>query len=37
MNHTIPFKTVAEMILWLVDNDIDELPVSLVLHLGETK
>ena len=37
MNHTIPFKTVAEMILWLVENDIDELPVSLVLHLGETK
>jgi hypothetical protein len=35
MTHTIKFKTVHEMILWLVDNDIDELPVSLVLHLGE--
>jgi hypothetical protein len=37
MNHTIPFKTVAEMILWLVENDIDALPVSLTIHLGETK
>jgi hypothetical protein len=37
MSHTIPFKTVAEMILWLIDNDIDKLPVSLTIHLGETK
>jgi len=34
MTHTIKFKTVNEMIKWLVDNDIDELPVDLVLHLG---
>jgi hypothetical protein len=37
MQHTIPFKTVAEMILWLIDNEIDDLPVSLTIHLGETK
>lgn len=35
MTHTISFKTVAEMILWLVDNDIDKLPVDLTIHLGE--
>lgn len=37
MQHTIPFKTVAEMILWLIDNEIDDLPVSLTIHLGEQK
>jgi hypothetical protein len=31
----ISFKTVAEMILWLVDNDIDDMPADLILHLGE--
>ena len=36
MNHTIDFKNVNTMIQWLVDNDIDQLPVSLILHLGET-
>jgi hypothetical protein len=36
MKHTISFKTVAEMILWLVDNNIDKLPVDLTIHLGET-
>jgi hypothetical protein len=36
MKHTISFKTVAEMILWLVDNEIDQLPVDLTLHLGKT-
>jgi hypothetical protein len=35
MTHTIKFKSVKEMILWLVENNIDELPVDLVLHLGE--
>ena len=35
MKHTISFKTVAEMILWLVDNDIDQLPVDLTINLGE--
>jgi hypothetical protein len=37
MTHTIPFKTVTEMMQWLIDNNIDELPVSLVIHLGEAK
>jgi hypothetical protein len=35
MKHTINFKTVAEMMLWLVQNDIDQLPVDLTIHLGE--
>ena len=36
MTHTIQFKTVAEMILWLVDNDVDKIPADLTLHLGKT-
>jgi len=35
MKHTISFKTVAEMMLWLVQNNIDELQVDLTIHLGE--
>jgi hypothetical protein len=35
MTHTIKFKTVAEMMLWLVQNDIDQLAVDLTIHLGE--
>jgi hypothetical protein len=35
MTHTIQFKTVAEMMLWLVQNDIDQLAVDLTIHLGE--
>jgi hypothetical protein len=35
MNHTIDFKDVNEMILWLVDNNIDDLRVSLTIHIGE--
>jgi hypothetical protein len=36
MMHTIQFKDVDAMILWLVDNNIDGLPVDLTIHLGET-
>ena len=35
MTHTIQFKTAAELIQWLFQNDIDELPVSLTIKLGE--
>jgi len=33
MTHTIGFKDVKEMILWLVDNNIDNMKVDLVIHL----
>jgi len=33
MTHTISFKSVNEMILWLVDNNIDNMKVDLVIHL----
>ena len=31
--HKIAFDTVNDMIMWLVDNDIDEIRVDLVIHL----
>jgi hypothetical protein len=31
--HKIQFKSVNEMILWLVDNNIDNMRVDLVIHL----
>jgi len=31
--HKIQFKSVNEMILWLVDNNIDDMRVDLVIHL----
>lgn len=33
MTHKIEFKNVNEMILWLVDNNIDNMKVDLVIHL----
>jgi hypothetical protein len=35
MDHEIYFKDADDMILWLVDNDIEDVPVSLIIHLGE--
>jgi len=35
MNHTIEFKNVYTMLQWLAENNIEQLPVSLILHLGE--
>jgi hypothetical protein len=35
MNHTIQFKTVTELVKWLLENDIDHLPADLTIHLGE--
>jgi len=34
--HKIEFKTVKEMILWLVDNNINDMKVDLVIHLEKT-
>jgi hypothetical protein len=35
MNHTIQFKTAMELLQWLFENNIDELPVALTIKLGE--
>jgi hypothetical protein len=35
MTHTIQFNTAAELIKWLFENNIDELPVELTIKLGE--
>jgi hypothetical protein len=35
MTHTIQFKTAMELLQWLFENNIDELPVALTINLGE--
>jgi hypothetical protein len=35
MNHTIKFNSVHEMLLWIVENSIYDVPVDLTLKLGE--
>jgi hypothetical protein len=35
MIHTIKFKTAAELIAWLAENDINELAVDLTIHIQE--
>ena len=38
MIHTIKFKTIHDMLAWIVENKLYEaLPVDLTIHLGETK
>ena len=37
MTHTIKFNSAQELILWLQDNDIDQLPVDLTIHLPEVE
>lgn len=34
-DHKIEFKNVYTMLQWLQENNIEQLPVSLTLHLGE--
>jgi hypothetical protein len=34
-DHTIEFKNVFTMLQWLQENNIEQLPVALTLHLGE--
>jgi hypothetical protein len=35
MTHTIKFSSVKALLLWLADNDINDLPVDLTIHLGD--
>lgn len=35
MTHTIKFNSAKDLLLWLVDNNIDELAVDLTLHIPE--
>ena len=35
MNHMIQFKSIHEMLLWIVENSIYDVPVDLTLKLGE--
>jgi hypothetical protein len=35
MKHTIQFKTAMELLQWLFENNIDSLPVDLIIHLEE--
>jgi hypothetical protein len=36
MTHKLEFKTVNDMVMWLVDNDIDDMRVDLIIHLEES-
>jgi len=33
--HSIRFDDVDSMVLWLIENDVDGVPVTLTIHLGE--
>ena len=35
MTHTIKFNSIHEMLLWIVENHIYDVPVDLTLKLGE--
>jgi len=35
LDHTIRFEDVDSMVLWLLENNVDDTPVSLTIHLGE--
>lgn len=35
--HSIRFDDVDSMVLWLLDNNVDETPVTLTIHLGDAK
>jgi hypothetical protein len=36
MAHTIKFKTIQDMLAWIVENELYQaLPVDLTIHLGE--
>jgi hypothetical protein len=35
MTHTIKFNSIHEMLLWIVENSIYDVPVDLTLRLGE--
>jgi len=33
--HSIRFDDVDSMVLWLLENNVDDTPVTLAIHLGE--
>jgi hypothetical protein len=35
MNHTIKFDNPDHMVLWLLDNNLDDTPISLTIHLED--
>jgi len=35
LDHKICFDDVDCMVLWLLENDVDDTPVTLTIHLGE--
>jgi hypothetical protein len=35
VSHSIQFDDVDAMVLWLLENDVDNTPVTLTIHLGE--
>jgi hypothetical protein len=35
LEHKIHFEDVDSMVLWLLENNIDDTPVTLTIHLGE--
>ena len=35
VSHSIKFDDVDAMVLWLLENDVDNTPVTLTIHLGE--
>jgi hypothetical protein len=37
LNHKIRFDDVDSMVLWLLENNVDDTPVTLTIHLGAKK
>ena len=35
LEHQIRFDDVDSMVLWLLENNVDDTPVTLTIHLGE--
>jgi hypothetical protein len=37
LNHSIQFDDVDSMVLWLLENNVDDTPITLTIHLGAKK
>jgi hypothetical protein len=37
MQHLIEFESVAQMLAWLQENDLNDAPVDLIIHLKEAQ
>ena len=35
MQHIIKFESVAHMLAWLEENDLNDAPVDLIIHLED--